>query len=634
MKKKYLFLGAALLGLSLTGCFDMDLEPQGELSSTTAFRSVGEITLYLNQFYEGSVRISGGGTSTVSNTVIKGQSTGVGSANGIAFGDLNSDNLIGIVINTRLAGETALSSAGDLTEYYIIRNINFLLHNINNCEEQGTAAFNQCLGEAYYFRAACYYQLLIKYGGVTWMDELLDPDASLMMLPRNTRTEITDHILADLDLAIENLNSQGSNATMRVHKDVARALKSEVALFAGTWEKYHRQKNTPFYDHSLSDSEAQAKITSYLTQAYEAAEDVMNTGTWHIYTTGNPLTDYRDMFIDLDLTDNQEVLWWKKYDAAAGIGHGVTRYLNKGGGQCGPSASLVDDYLTIDGRPFVGAEKLAAKRHYGDELQPTVRDPRLSQTVCLPGQPLRPDNEYVFEYPPLNGNSYHQNSSGYSVLKYVEFNTSYQATVEGEFSSQAPAIQVRYADVLLNYAEALAELDGASNASRIQAALQPLRDRVGMPGVDFDREYNTDPSYPFHDLDKYIQAVRRERRVEKALEACRLNDILRWAAADVLIHGVTPTGALFVGSDLEEQNQPGGFYATDGLLVYDQPSGNTLHLTGNPGDAERYVVPFNNESYPNGWQFNLDRDYLQPIKQTMVQPDGLTGGAWEQNPGW
>ena len=632
MKKKYLFIAAALMGMSLSGCYDLDQQPQGELSSATAFGSTAEITLYLNQFYQGSVQISGGGS--VTNTVIKGQSTNVGNASGIAFTDLNSDDLIGAVINTRLAGQTALSNAGDLIEYYIIRNINFLLHNINNCTEQGTTAFNQCLGEAYYFRAACYYQLLIKYGGVTWMEDLLDPDKSLMELPRNTRTEITDHILADLDLAIQNLNSVGSNASMRVHKDVARALKSEVALFAGTWEKYHRQKNTPFYDHTLSDADAQAKIQSYLTQAYQAAEEVMNTGTWRIHNTGNPLTDYRDMFIDLDLTDNQEVLWWKKYDAAAGIGHAVTRFLNKGGGQCGPSANLVDDYLTIDGRPFVGDEKLAAKRHYGDELQPTVRDPRLSQTVCLPGQPLRPNNEYVFQYPPLNGNSYHQNTSGYSVLKYVEFNTTYQPTVEGEFSSQAPAIQVRYADVLLNYAEALAELDGAGNATRIQNALQPLRGRVGMPGVDFDREFNSDPSYPFHDLDKYIQAVRRERHVEKALEGCRLNDILRWAAADVLIRDVTPIGALFVGSDLEEQNQPGGFYATEGLLVYDQAEGNSLYLTGNPGDALRYIVPFNNEGYPNGWQFNLERDYLQPIKEEMVNPGDLTNGAWEQNPGW
>ena len=105
-------------------------------------------------------------------------------------------------------------------------------------------------------------------------------------------------------------------------------------------------------------------------------------------------------------------------------------------------------------------------------------------------------------------------------------------------------IIIRYADVLLNYAEALAELNGAANANEIISALHPLRDRVGMPDVDFDREYNTDPEYPFAGLDKYVQAVRRERRVEKACEGRRLEDILRWAAADELIIGKWHKGAL------------------------------------------------------------------------------------------
>ena len=86
---------------------------------------------------------------------------------------------------------------------------------------------------------------------------------------------------------------------------------------------------------------------------------------------------------------------------------------------------------------------------------------------------------------------------------------------------------------------------------KIIDALQPLRDRVGMPPVDFDREYNQEADYGFRNLDKYIQAVRRERRVEKACEGRRQEDIMRWAAADELIVGKWPKGALFVGSNLE-----------------------------------------------------------------------------------
>lgn len=596
---KYIAGFSLLIGLS--SCFDLDKNPEGVLSTTTAFTSSAEIEKYLNQFYESGLR---------------GQSNNVGSASGIAFGDMNSDNMISNVIDTRLAGELALSNSSKLGNYTQIRNVNFLINNLGNCKETGDA-FKQCVGEAYFFRALYYYQMFIQYGPISWVSVVLDPVQEQMRIPRHDRTVVADSILADLDKAIEFLNVQNNSATMRVHRDVACALKSEVALFEGTWEKYHKEKGTPFYDKNITDQ----KIHNYLQQAADAAKMVIDRGVWSI-SGGDPLTAYRDLFITLDLSANKEVLWWKKYSTDDNIGHSVTRYLNKGGGITGASMSLVDDYLTVDGRPYVGEERTIAQKVYGEELQPDVRDPRLSQTVCLPGQELRPNKGYTFTLPPLDGNSYHQNTTGFSVLKYVEFNTTNQATVDGEGKSQAPAIQFRYADILLNYAEALAELDGAGNAAKIAEALKPLRDRVGMPGVDFDREYNTDASYPFRSLNKYIQVVRRERRVEKALEGRRLEDILRWAAADILIKGQTPKGALFVGSNLKDA------YST---LVYDQPSGNNLYLSGKPGDALRYIIPFNNTSYANGWNFNLDRDYLLPIQPRMIS---LTDGMWTQNPGW
>lgn len=605
MKNIHLLI-ASVLCLGMTSCFDMNQEPQGEMSTVGAFTTVSEINMYLNMFYQGSVPVMGGGT--VNNTAIKTQS--ISSTNGIAFGDANSDNLYPNAIDTRLAGETSLSNAAELDDYKAIRNVNFLLQNITNCEDKGTD-YEQCLGEAYYFRAAYYYHLLVNYGGVTWVEDQLDPDSELMKRPRNTRTEIVDYILNDLKDAITYLKEQDNNATRRVHRDVARALKSEVALFAATWEKYHRAENDPFYDKTLTNPDA--KIKEWLELAATAAKEVIDRNVWSIHSTGKPLTDYRDMFIDTDLSDNQEVLWWKEYNASAGIGHNVTYYACQGGGQIGVSASLVDDYLTIDGKPFTGNAKLEAKRTYGAELSPELRDPRLSQTVFMPGQQIRNDGT-LYAWPPLDATNYHQNTTGYSILKYEEFNTSNSAAYTTANRSQAPAIQVRYADILLNYAEALAELDGANNASEIQKALHPLRVRVNMPDVDFDREYNTDADYPFHNLDKYIQAVRRERRVEKALENCRLTDILRWAAADELIVGKTPTGALYTGSTLGEH--------FEGIMTV----GSNIWL------KDGYIVSFNNTNYPNGWQFDVDRDYLLPIRQEMV--GGLTGGLWEQNPGW
>ena len=341
MKRIYLsMVSLCLLGLS--SCFDMDKYPEGELSSVNSFTSTTEITKYLNQFYESTLKIN---DKDVANSAIKVQSNSIGNPTGIAFGDLNSDNMQSNVIDTRLAGETTLSSAVELTEYKHIRSLNFLINNLDNCEEIGPE-MEQCIGEAYFFRACYYYRLFVNYGEVTWLTKVLDPIQEQMERPRNSRLEVADSILADLDIAIEHLNTQTNSSTMRVHKDVARALKSEVALFEGTWEKYHRAKNTPFYDKKVTDE----KINSYLRQAADVAKDVIDEGVWSI-SKGNPNTAYRDLFITLDLSHNPEVLWWKKYDAANNIGHSVTRYLNKGGGTCGASASLVDDYLTKEGKP-------------------------------------------------------------------------------------------------------------------------------------------------------------------------------------------------------------------------------------------------------------------------------------------
>ena len=604
MKTRNILWGLALT-LGLTGCYDLDKMPEGVLSTAEPFRSTGEIRNYVDRFYE---------------TALRGQGFLAGGGSGIAGDDVYSDNMTSNAADTRLMGLNALSNASALSNYEKIRDVNFLLNNADECPEKGTSAYNQLMGEAYYFRAWYYYTMFVNYGCLAWVDTPLDPDLSVMMLPRESRTFITDKILGDLDMAISLMNEQSNSASMRLHKDVARALKSEVALFEATWEKYHyakeKNKTNKFYDTTLSESELNAKIDSYLTQAINAAEAVRSRGVWAIYNTGNKNNDYRVIFETADLSNNPEILWFKMYDGDQ-VGNSVTRYLNTGGGNIGVTASLVDDYLTIDGKPFTGADRLEAKRNYPNELLPTKRDPRLAQTVALPGQRMQPQSAgspYTVEWPSLagDGSAFGTNVTGYVMLKHVQID--YTGDYISEYKGSTPAIQFRYADVLLNYAEALAEQNGAANATKIKEVLHPLRERAGMPDMDFDREYNTESDYPFRSLDKYIQAVRRERRVEKALEGRRLTDILRWAAAEELIIGQRPMGALFTGSNLADK------YG-DKLEV-----GRNLFLT-----EDGYILPVPPATMPNGWQFKTERDYLLPIQERMIS---LMDGLWEQNPGW
>ena len=473
MKKRNIFFGLVLM-LGLTGCYDLDKMPEGVLSTTIPFASTGEMRNYLDQFYQtGNYKYDyvsfGDG--------MRAQGFDAGGGQYIAGADTHSDNMASSSVSTRLAGETTLSSAVKLQNYTAIRNLNFMLCNLDNCVEKGSADYNQYVGEAYYFRAWYYYQMFISYGRLTWVNTPLDPNMEEMKLPRANRTIIADSILADLDKAVMYLNTQNNSATMRIHKDVARALKSEVALFEGTWEKYHKAKNDKFFDSTVTDE----KIRDYFNQAVAAAKEVMDRGVWAIYNTGNKLDDYRQMFQTTDLSGNPEVLWYKQYDGDQ-IGNNVNRYLNQGGGSVGVTASLVDDYLTIDGKPFVGDERIEAKKVFGNELQPTLRDPRLSQTVCMPGQQLRSDDKApYYVVPPLIGtSSYNQNMTGYSLLKHVQID--YTGSLDAEFKGATPAIQFRYADILLNYAEAAFEL-----GLKDQALQKGAGRRRGKAGKRHDR---------------------------------------------------------------------------------------------------------------------------------------------------
>ena len=596
MKKIYItnLVLSLILLFGLTGCFDLEKFPEGQLSTVNALSSNAEMEKYLNQFYESAV---------------KGQPGNVANASGIAFGDQQSDNMVNAAPTNRLAGLVTLSNASRLSDYNNIRNLNFMIANFDNNKEEGPDK-RQFMGEAYYFRAWYYFQMVKNYGDVTWVSKVLDIEE--VNAPRDSRLLVVDSVLHDLDLAILNLKETNTNASMRIHRDVARVFKAEVALFEGTWQKYHKEKNDPFFSEKVTDE----KIKNYLTQARDAAKEVIDRGVWKINNSGDK--PYQNLFITLDLSNDKEVMWWKKYNAADNIGHSVTRYINEGGGQTGISQSMIDDYLTIDGFIYSEQQKIDDQKVYGKELSPQVRDPRLAQSIATPGTQLKPDGtSYVL--PPLDVTTYHQNTTGFSLLKFNEYNTTYSATVDGEYKSQAPAIQYRYADALLIYAEALAELNGASNAEEIKRALKPLRDRVGMPGVDFDREYNTNSDYAFNHLDKYIQVVRRERRIETAFEGKRLDDILRWAAADELITGKRPLGALYTNSTLQQENSTNGFYK--GKLVV----GDNIQINDNG-----YIDPYKRQ-LPNGYGFNIKRDYLLPIQERMIT---LTEGLWVQNPGW
>lgn len=564
---------------SFFGCSDdlLNQYPQDEISPEQYWKTPNDLALFLNQFY----------TSFPIHSGFNG---------GIFEFDNNSDNLANIFVNGRLEGNSVLAPTSDGNwNYGNIRSVNFYLENSGTAKGD-TNLIAHYNGEAYFFRAMFYFNLLKRFGAVPYIDKTLNTDSPELYSARMPRNELATKIIEDLDRAIANLNKQNSTEAFRVHQGMALALKSSVGLYEGTWEKYHQ--GTDF----AAPTNESAKFLGY---AADAAKKLIDQGAYSLYNNGTSKT-YWDLFNQVDYSGNPEVMFWKKYSVSDGISHRVGHYLPHTGAGTGVTKSLVDSYLSIDGQPI----SVSPLYNSGKETSLTDivadRDPRLAQTVCTPGDLITENSgipNEIFEFPTFRGNNEITNTTGFQIYKGGTTDAAQR------YDSYTGAIIFRYAEVLLNYAEAKAEL-GTLTQGDLNITVNLLRARAGMPNLSIIPV--TDPNKTFAGVSDIINEVRRERRVELALEGKRFDDLMRWAAADELIVGKRLTGFQIVGSGAMETE----FAAEIGASILVNANGN--------------IDPYLN-SLPSGFQFNIGRDYLAPVPTEQIV---LSQGNVAQNPGW
>jgi hypothetical protein len=502
--------------------------------------------------------------------------------------DLNSDNMIGENFDSRLNGTRTVPSSGGGWSYSDVRRVNYFLENYKQCQDK-FENYKHFLGEAYFFRASIYYLLVQQFGDVLWYDKVLNTNSPELYDAKTPRNVVVDHIISDLDSAALYMDVVSRDGGNRLNRWTALALQSRVALYEGTWEKYHN--GDPFGVQNANPSK-------YLNKAVMAADEIISSGRFAIYSTGNPNTDYYKFFDIHDYSGNKEVILWKKFDKALSI----TNYrmiLGEWPRGYGFTKGLVDSYLCTDGLPISVSPLFKGFTSLDTESQ--NRDPRYKQSIFTPdapysfnGVPYANWNEGVFSRyytdPTLS------TPTGYHMRK----GTTTSLTEQNYGGEDEPIILYDYAEVLLNYAEAKAEL-GTLTQADIDRSIKLLRDRVGMPNLIIN-SIVTDPKWEFPTLSPIINEVRRERRVELAAIGFRWNDIARWAAADELIVGKRPKGSAW---------------------------GSSFPLNPYPDDPDGFMDPFK-ASVPNGYGFKLDRDYLSPLPQSELTINkNLT-----QNPGW
>lgn len=577
---KYLIYLFLIIVVSLTSCNEDFLEkkPLDQISSEIFFRSSADLELYMNQFYNPSEPY-----------LIDYGDRGTGNYSQMMFlRDLGSDNFINQSNDARLNGTRVAPASGGGWDYSNVRSINYFFENYEKCEDDFDS-YKQYLGEAFYIRAAIYFDLVRKFGDVLWYDKVLTTNSPELFDAKTPRNIVIDHILADLDSAAKYLDEDSRDGGNRLNRWTALTLQSRVALFEGTWEKYH--KGTVF---AVENSDP----TKYFNKAVSAADEIMKSGKFSIYSTGKPNEDYFDLFDIHDYAGNSEVILWKKFSRNLAIKN-YRMILGAWPSGKGITKELADSYLCTDGLP-IGVSSLSQ----GDatlEMESENRDPRFKQTIYTPDAPYAFNGIVYADYDEgvfsdLFATPDLSTPTGYHMRK----GTTYDPSKQDYAGEDEPIILFSYAEVLLNYAEAMAELETISQAD-IDMSIKPLRDRVGMPNLVM-ASIVSDPNWDFPSLSPIINEIRRERRVELACTGFRWNDIARWAAADELIKGKRPKGSAW---------------------------GSTFALNPYSDDVDGLMDPYIDQT-PNGYGFVIDRDYLNPLPQSeLTLNDNLT-----QNPGW
>lgn len=495
MKKLYVTMkvfGFLIVGGMATSCNDsfMDRYPIAEVSPENSFKTARDLELYTNGFYENLPAIK---------TIIE--------------KDLTTDNVLytNIPVEQRSDDRTIPSDVGSGGwSWGDLRTVNLFFDHYKQCTD--LVARDKYEGIARFFRAWFYFDKVKRFGDVPWYETVIQTgDKDLLYKPRDNREFVMDKIIEDLELAIDKLDNK--RASDQVNCWTALSLLSRVCLYEGTYRKYHTELN-------LQGSDV------LLEKAYKAAERVMNESGYKLYSTGNVDTDYRDLFASSDLRE-EEVILGRRYSLILNKMHNINYYFtSRTQKDIGLTKDFVDSYLLqSNGKPFTSKSNYATMGFY-EEMQ--NRDKRLAQTIRSVGYKRIGDN--AIQLP-----DFAATMTGYQVSKFVS-----DVSQDGDGASYQDIAIIRYAEVLLNYAEAKAEL-GLLTQDDIDKSIKLIRNRVGMPNLNMG-DANQSPDaimaamYPtVTGTNKgVLLEIRRERRIELALEGFRWDDLVRWRAGKLL----------------------------------------------------------------------------------------------------
>jgi len=662
MKFKYvsmLMLGASLV--SLTACNDyLDKEPESAVTPEAYFLAEADLAAYTINLYN-------------FNTIPTGQY-------GLSiFADNNhTDDQVAMNYSSRwVPGEwlvpssTADDKRGEAWNFFQIRDCNYFFDQVLPKYEAGQitgteANIRHYIGEMYVLRAYAYFQKLQDIGDCPIIETALpDVEETLMEASkRRPRHKVARFILSDLDKAITYLKDEAPGGKNRISKDVAYLLKSRVALFEGTWLKYH--DGTAFVPGGPgwpgSDAEgydAQTEITFFLDEAMKAAKVigdkmvgnlVENTDTPEGMTPAlTSINPYYTMFCDIDMEGYSEVLLWREYNQSLGVTHNVQKEAQHSGGGTGYSRGLVNSFLMRNGLPIyaAGSGYDAEWEKQGVAATLQDRDSRIQlftkkdgdvESYLTDGTFTTVDFDWV-----VNGNNETRMTTGFAIKKGKHYEAYQQVT---HHVGVTGSLVFRGTEAMLNYMEACYEktgqidatADGYWKALRTRAKVNPDY-YATIVATDMAKEALGDfGAYSKGQLiDAYLYNIRRERRNELIAESLRWMDLKRWRACDQVqnyqMEGMRYWGSVYEGALTNDEGE------NLAVVSVEDGKGNISSQEISGVYIRPYQISSVNNSVFDGYNFT-PAHYLSPLPQSAFRQTAsgdktdLNTSVIYQNPGW
>lgn len=522
MRKILLYTLMTLAAAGMASCEDfLTRDTYDQIGSDEFWKSETDLELYANGFIQ--KMIPGDGT--------------------ITRGDIYAD-YCAVDIPTDLLRPDGNVSPDNQTgwaesNWTNLRRVNYMLDNMHKCKGRvSDEIYNHYEGVARFWRAWFYYDKVQTFGAVPWYDfTIAASDKEAMMKPRDSREYVMDKVLEDLTFASTYCLSDAkfTKGSALINKWVALAFKSRVCLYEGTFRKYHSREPS-------SDKPWQAEYNAdnkFLREAAAAAKEIMDKGPYSL-VTGDVKTAYRSLFTSAGLL-TQEVIFGREYSKELSAFHETSWYYYSPtyGAKIAMTKKFMNTYLTTRGTPFTdidGYQTIDFIREFDG------RDARMAQTVISPTYKMKISGRERLYSP-----NWKVTRTGYHPIKWSIDDDADNVLSKAASWNSLPIL--RYAEVLLNYAEAKAEL-GEMDAAVWDQTIAQLRSRAGVTPVVPDKADPYMEAYFLNTVtDKWILEVRRERGIELCLEmGLRWDDDMRWHMGDLLTSDNNPWTGIWIGN--------------------------------------------------------------------------------------